>query len=111
MPVIQSSVSVAANAVNDNVLAGSQFEFLPYDAAIAFGLIASATGLVLDVYSGQDALAEAMAPPTQNRFPINPDDFTLRDVAAAGERLKVRARNTTAGALTLFFSVIIDPIV
>lgn len=110
MPVIQSSVSVAANDVNDNVLSGSQFEFLPYDAHIAIGLCGSATGLIVDAYSGQDTLCEAMALNAQNRTPINPDDFTLSDVAAAGERLKIRVRNTTGGALTVFFSVIINPV-
>lgn len=110
MPLIQSSVSVAANSVTDNVLSGSQFEFLPYNASLQFGLVGSATGLVLDVYSGQDTLCEGLAPSLQNRFPIFPDDFNLTDVAAAGERIKVRARNTTGGALTLFYAVKIDPI-
>lgn len=111
MPVIQNSVSIAAApAVNDNVLTGSQFEYLPYNARIDFGLVASATGLLLDVFSGQDIVAEAFAPPTTNRSPINPDDFTLSDVARAGERIKVRARNTTAGPLTLFYAVVITPV-
>ena|SRR3990172_12604212 len=110
MPVIQGATVVLANSVNDNILAGSQFEFLPYNAKIDFGLVASATGLVLDVYSGQDALCENMAPSLANRFPINPDDFTLTDVAGAGERLKVRVRNTTGGNLTLFHSVIVTPL-
>lgn len=110
MPVIQGSVSVAANAVNDNVLQGSQFEYLPYNAKIDFGLVGSATGLQCDVFSGQDIIAESFAPPTQNRFPINPDDFTLTDVAAGGERLKVRVRNTTGGALTIFWSIVIMPV-
>lgn len=109
MPTIQGSVSVAANAVNDNVLTGSQWEYLPYNARVDFGLVGSATGLLCDVFSGQDNIAEGYAPSIANRFPINPDDFTLSDVAAAGERLKVRARNTTGGALTLFFSVLINP--
>lgn len=110
MPTIQGSVSVAANAVNDNVLTGSQWEYLPYNAAIEFGLVGSATGLLLDVFSGQDNIAEGFAPSIANRFPIYPDDFTLTDVAAAGERLKVRARNTTGGALTIFFSVRLTPV-
>lgn len=110
MPVIQNSVSVAANGVNDNVLAGSQFEFLPYNAKIDFGLSGGAAGLLVDVFSGQDIVAESFAPPASNRTPVNPDDFTLTDVAAAGERLKIRVRNTTGGALTLFFSVSILPI-
>lgn len=110
MPVIQGSVSVAANAVNDNVITGSQFEYLPYNAKVDFGLVGSATGLLLDVFSGQDIVAESFAPPTTNRFPVNPDDFTLTDVAAGGERLKVRARNTTGGALTIFWSIVITPV-
>lgn len=110
MPVIQGSVSVAATSVNDNVITGSQFEYLPYNAKIDFGLVGSATGLLLDIFSGQDIIAESFSPPTQNRFPINPDDFTLTDVAAGGERIKVRARNTTGGALTLFWSIVITPV-
>lgn len=110
MPAIQNSVSVAANAVNDNVLSGSQFEYLPWNARLDFGLVGSATGLLCDVFTGQDIIAESWAPPTQNRFPINPEDYTLSDVARGGERVKVRARNTTGGALTLFFGVIITPI-
>jgi hypothetical protein len=110
MPVIQNSVSIAANAVNDNVITGSQFEYLPYNAKVDFGLAGSATGLLCDVYTGQDIIAESFAPPTVNRFPINPDDFTLSDVARAGERVKIRARNTTGGALTLFWSVVISPL-
>lgn len=109
MPTIQESVSVAANAVNDNVLTGSQWEYLPYNARVSFGLVGSATGLLCDVFTGQDNIAEGYAPSIANRFPINPDDFNLHDVAAAGERMKVRARNTTGGALTLFFSVQIQP--
>jgi hypothetical protein len=110
VPVIQNSVSVAANAVNDNVITGSQFEYLPYNARINFGLVGSATGLLVDVFTGQDIVAESFAPPTQNRFPLNPDDFTLQDVARGGERVKIRVRNTTAGALTLFYGIVITPV-
>lgn len=110
MPVIQKKVSIAANTVNDNVLSGSQFEFLPYPAKVDFGMNQSATGLVVDAYSGQDALCEAMEPPINARYPVNPDDFTLTDVAGAGERLKVRVRNTTAGPLDFYIGAIITPL-
>jgi len=110
MPVIQSSVSVAANSTNDNIIQGSQFEFLPYNAFLEFGMCGSAAGLVADVYSGQDTVAESFALNTQNRFPVYPDDYPLNDVAGGGERIKVRIRNTTAGALTVFYSVRITPV-
>lgn len=113
MPVIQDSVSVGASATVDNVLAGSQWEFLPFDAQIDFGLNGDANGgdLRLDVFSGSDSLMENGQGNTANRTPVFPDDFTLQDVAAAGERLKIRVRNTNAGAArTLFFSVRIFPV-
>lgn len=109
MPVIQNQVVVNANTTNDNVIQGSQFEFLPYDAFLEFGLNGSAAGLVADIYSGQDTIAENMAVNTQNRYPIFPDDYPLNDVAAAGERIKVRVRNTTGGNLTVFYSVRVTP--
>lgn len=110
MPVIQQSATIAASATIDNLFAGSQFEFLPYDAALRFGFSVGATGVVVDVYSGQDVLAESMIVGATSRIPINPDDFVLTDVAGAGERIKVRARNTTGAAITINYALIIDPV-
>lgn len=110
MPTIQKKVAIGANSVNDNVITGSQFEFLPFNAQVLFGFSQSATGLVLDVYSGQDTMAEAFEPKIAAAYPVYPDDFTLEDIAGAGERLKIRARNTTGGSLDLYVSVRINPI-
>jgi len=110
MPMIQVTGAVAANSTNDNVITGSQFEYLPYNAALEFGLVGSATGLLVDAYSGQDILCESMAISIQNRFPVFPDDYTLTDVAAAGERIKVRVRNSTGGSLTYFVAIRVTPI-
>lgn len=113
MPLIQGRTSVALSSVNDNVLAGSQFEFAPYNALVEFGLAgdANAADLRVDVYSGQDVLAEALEPNAQNRVPLYPDDFILQDVVRAGERLKIRVRNTSAAAArTLFHSVRLTPV-
>lgn len=113
MPVIQSSVSVAAASVNDNILTGSQFEFLPYNAMVEFGLNGDANGadLRVDVYSGQDVLMEGASMSAQARIPVYPDDYQLTDVAAGGERLKVRVRNTHAStARTIYYAVRITPL-
>lgn len=110
MPTIQKKVTLAANTVNDNILTGSQFEFLPFNAHILFGFNQSATGLVLDVYSGMDTVAEAFEPAIAAAYPVYPDAFTLEDVAAAGERLKVRVRNTTGGSLDIYMSARINPV-
>ncbi len=107
MPLIQGLVTVPAGGVNENLLAGSQFEFLPFDAELEIGLMGDANGAFqrVDAYSGQDALCEGISLGVANRTPVYPDDFALTDVAAAGERLKVRVRNTAAAAANVFFSV------
>lgn len=111
--LVQGSVSVAAASVNTNVLSGTQLERMPFNGRIQFGLVGdtNATDLVVDVYTGQDVITENMTPSAQNRTPINPDDFTLSDVAAYNEQVKIRVRNTHATtARTLFFSVIAEPL-
>lgn len=113
MPSIQNRLSVAANGVVDNLLSGSQWEFLPYDAQLDFGIVgdANAADLRVDVYSGQDVLLENAEPSALNRIPIWPDDFSLTDVAAGGDRVKIRVRNlNTTTARTIFYSVRINPV-
>ncbi len=111
MPSIQRQVSIAGDSVNANVLEGSQFEFLPFNAFLEFGLVgdANAIDLFVDVYSGQDVLAEDMQISAANRIPVYPDDFPLTDVAMAGERIKIRVRNVNAAARTIFFNLRITP--
>lgn len=113
MPVIQGTATVAAGAVNDNILTGSQFEFLPYNSFLEFGLSGDATAggnARIDIYTGQDIVAEALIPNSAARTPVYPDDFPVNDVAGAGERMKIRVRNTHASAaLTLNFLIKITP--
>lgn len=106
---IQRSDSIGANSVNDNVIAGNQFEFAPTRAIVEFAVIGSATGLEVDVLIGARSVVTRMLPSLQNRFGIYPDDFTLRGGAQAGERVIVRVRNTTGGALTAFTTVKYNP--
>ena len=112
MPVIQQKALVPANGIIDNVLTGSQYEYLPWNASIEFGVNGGAEGgdLQADVYSGSDVLMEDGLLSAQNRIPIYPDDYQLTDVAAAGERLKIRVRETAGTATTIFYSVRITPL-
>lgn len=113
MPLVQSSVSVAGASVVNNVLEGTQYLYCPYDAFVEFGLVgdADAEDLQVDVYTGADVIAESMTPSAQNRTPVYPDDYTLNDVVAGGELIKVRVRNTNPGvARTLFYAVKLQPL-
>lgn len=99
MPVIQKEVSIAANAVNENVLSGSAFEFLRGNAVVSMGVTAAATGLVFNIQSGADIVVEEAAAFIKTNFPTVPDEMYYNDVGVQGDRLVVRIRNTTAGAI------------
>lgn len=110
MPIIQQEKSVAANATEENILRDSLFETMTFDGRVEVGLSAAATGLLIDFYSGLDTVAEQFRPPENNRVPVYPDDFALVDAAALGDKLKLRVRNTTAGAILLRYTLRITPL-
>jgi len=99
MPVIQREVSVAANATVDNLIAGSAFEFARGNVLVSIGVTQAATGLQVTINSGSDVIAEEFAPAILTRFPVIPDEMYYNDVAVQGDRLVIRVRNTTGGAL------------
>lgn len=100
MPVIRKEASLAANDTVENVFSGSIYEFLPWNASINLGITGSATGLVATVNTGSDTVQEESPVNILTTFPKIPDDMDIQDVAAGGERLVVKIRNTTGGALT-----------
>lgn len=114
MPVISFRESLVGGATA-TPLSGSQFEFLPYDAQVEFALnqqSAAINDILATVNSGSDILQEEGPISAQARSPIYPDDFFLDDVAAAGERLKIRLRNTTAATtIVVVGAVRITPLV
>lgn len=100
MPVIQVETSVAAGAVNTNLVAGSAFEFARSRQVVSLGVAQSATGGFCTISAGPDVIAEEFSPSVLTRFPIIPDEMYYTDVMEQGDRLVVRYRNPTAGALT-----------
>lgn len=113
MPVLSRTDSIAANAFNSNVWTGTQFEFAPYNCLLELGVMGSATGLQFTFATGADTLAIDQAVTVvraANQYPIYPDDFTVNDVVAAGERIVEAIRNTTAGALSHFSTIRLTPL-
>lgn len=105
MPTMQGSVSVAANAVSTNQLAGQLYEFLPANAQVVVSCTGSATGLNTTLLAGGVTLINDQAIGLQNRFPVIPDDIITQETIPAGARLLLTFRNTTGGALTAFWRV------
>lgn len=110
MPVIQKEVSIAANATNDNIISGSSFEFLRGNAVISIGLCGAATGLVASIQSGSDIVLEEAPLLVKTTMPTIPDDMYYNDVGVLGDRLVIRVRNTTGGALVVRAIVQVTPL-
>lgn len=105
MPLSQISTTVAASSTDENVLAGDLLEIAEEPMVYEFGLNQSATGLVVDVFVGSVAVASSLIPLIKTTTPTYPDDFNLQAGVLPGQRVKIRARNTTGGGLTLLTSV------
>jgi hypothetical protein len=100
---MQDSLSVAANAVSANVLAGQLYEFVESGTGVTVSCTGSATGLRTTFICGVPLIND-QAINLQNRFPLIPDDI-IHSGAVPGGRMVLTARNTTAGALTFFWRV------
>lgn len=101
MSVIQKEVSIPASTANENILSGSAFEFLRGNSVVSIGLTGSATGLVANIQSGADIILEESPLEIKTSFPVIPDEMYYNDVGIGGDRLVIRVRNTTVGALTV----------
>jgi hypothetical protein len=93
-------------------LSGSQYEYLPFDAAVLFAILGD-TGAVVNasVFSGSDVLMQnspidilAVANPI-----IYPDHYSLQDYAARGERLSVQLQEAAAATPVVRTNVMIQP--
>lgn len=99
MPMILREASIAAGATNENLIAGSAFEFARGRGVLSIGIAAAATGVVANLQAGADIIAEAFMLPILTRYPIVPDEFYFTDVVEQGDRIVQRCQNTTGGAI------------
>lgn len=103
MPTMQDSLSVGANSVSANVVAGQLYEFLPTGTRLVVSCTGSATGLRTTLIANIPVIND-QAINLQNRFPLIPDDILYTGQVRAC-RLVLTFRNGTAGALTAFWRV------
>jgi len=110
MPSMTDVRSVAANSVVDNVLAGKIFEFAPSNAIASLLATASAVGLRISFIIGNEVQLDDQEISAANRFPLSPDDFLTRGGALKGDRIVLRLRNTTVGAITAFTKLDVEQV-
>lgn len=103
MPAIltDGAKSVAANSVSGNILSGKNGEYLPRRALVEIAGVGSASGLYTTILCGNRTIVQDQYINPSNRWPVDPDDYSVRFVGLPGEKLSVEYRNSTAGALTV----------
>jgi hypothetical protein len=97
------AVSVAANAVSTNQVAGQLYEFLDRPAKLMLAAVGSALGLNVTLLIGGVAVINDQPISGANRFPILPDDIVTAERGVG--RLILTFRNTTGGALTVSWTL------
>ena len=106
--VITDSISIAAGARNDDVLAAKRNAIIHVTARrgarIALYTTGSAAGLFHEMYVGERNAMERSLVNAQNRVPVVPDDFVVGNIAGLpNERVRLSVDNPTGGAITLFY--------
>jgi len=94
------ALSVAANAVSTNQVAGQLFEFLTRRSKMVLAAASSAVGINVTLAVGGILLINDQPISQANRFPVIPDDVAAVEVTGPG-RIILTFRNTTGGALTV----------
>ncbi len=110
MPAIQVETSVAAGGTNQNIFAGSAFEYSRGRQLLSLGVTAAATGTFITIQSGADVILEESPPYVSAVFPVVPDQMFYNDVMEMFDRLRVQVRNPTGGAVIHRSIALITPL-
>ena len=108
--VMSDRQSVAANAVVSNSLSGKTDEFIQRPSIVKLYGTASAVGLNMSLIIGNRTFIEDQEVNAQNRMPLIPDDFVVAAAGIRGDRIVLKYRNTTGGAITAFARVEVIPV-
>lgn len=112
--VIQDTVSIAANSSNNNVIASNTslvaLRRLPFPAKVTLAMVGSAS-LVISFDIGGENIVDASNLRVSASTPQIPlDVVTDNGYGQEGDLLTLKAVNPTAGALTLRYMIIAEPL-
>jgi hypothetical protein len=110
VPTARFANSLGANEVVENVIAGSQFEFLGRPSRVQVYSVSDLADVIsLEVFFGQELQASPAPLPrvTDGTGPTVPDDLIVDDVGAPGDRLVLRLTETLGNAGSLARTMIV----
>jgi len=112
MPSLSYTQSIAAGATFDP-LETWNYQYTKGAGLVKLNHNATAVGLLATFTSGSDQLLQEAPVPAGGVSGVIPSDFTVPpiiDKDGRGDRLSIRYRNPTGGAITIFYGVRVDPV-
>lgn len=110
--VMQGTASVAAAAVDDQMLDGLMFEQLAMPALLKVLMTCSTGGLLRQLFIDQDRIAPPSQVSASNRVPMDPFDVTISGVEVpANAKQYLSVSNPTGGAATIAWKTIAKKLV
>lgn len=105
MPTVRSEISVAAGATEKNILNGTEFATLPYDAYVSLYATQEATGLLVTLRATGLMVMDEGTPNVDANGVVNTqqDGLIGKEPLPAGTALLFSAQNPTAGNITLHY--------
>lgn len=103
MPRLAVNQSIAAGATV-NILAGWQYEYLPWPAVVRELIQTTATGVNQVIITGSEQIQASSPVDAGGTANVLPNSFKVEPIgfhAPAGDRLQILVTNTTAGALSV----------
>lgn len=112
--VIQDTIAIAANSVNNNVIATNNsllaLRRLPFNAKVTFAITQGATGITFDLDVGAQNVVSSSNGRVVATSPQIPLDVINGDAYGyAGDLLTLKASNNTAGSITIRYMIIAEP--
>jgi hypothetical protein len=106
MPQKQGSISIAAGAINANLLSGWQYEYLPWPARLKLLMTAetpttAGSYQLATIFSGSETIQEESGIQAGATVGVIPSELNTAPCiwdAPAGDRLKVQVRNSDTAA-------------
>lgn len=110
MAIMTYVASVAANTTVANALSGKSKEFVTEPSVVSLAVLGSAVGLNTSLIIGEEVVVDDQEVGVGTTLPIVPDDVLAQGGGVPGDRIVLKLRNTTGGAITAYAKVIVEPI-
>lgn len=106
--MVQGPTSIAANAVDTQLLNGLRYERPGVDSIMDVLMASSAAGLTRTIYVDNERVAPPSVISLENQIPRDPFEMTVSGVEVpADKEIQIAISNTTAGALNVFWKLIL----